>query len=466
MAKKVIDIFPPPRHAADTIDTEEIKMPLPADLPEAGFPAGGDGVFNAAVRENPKPKITFNQVFSAPDRRKDIFTNDDGPGFLKKWGWRIAVAAVAALAGMYFWDANFARAAVKIWPQTESFAREMHVLVDPAIGEVDAVRAAVPGFVISAEKTVSADSPATGTKSAQGKAQGSVKIFNDYSNVQTLIKNTRLMAPVEKFQPPLEGAESPWFLIVETVTLEPKSSAVVHVVAAAPGEKYNIEPSTFSVPGLAGTPQYAFITAQSFEKFTGGSNEIVPQVTKEDLENAKIAIQDSAKEEIKKELIAKTREQGLEIADENEIKFEIGVPEISAKAGDNAARISGQAAAKAEAIAYRKADLETLGRKFVSDQIPEGMICEESTFSVQYESAGIDEEQKLSSFDLAVSATIYAGMHPEDLKKGLSEKKSEEAKMFLMSRPGTQKAEIRLSPPWRLHVPRDLDRIDIETVFE
>ena len=466
MAKKVIDIFPPPRRAADTIDAEEIKMPLPADLPEAGFPAGSDSVFNATVREDPKPKITFNRVFSAPDRRKDIFTNDDGPGFLKKWGWRIVAAALAVMAGMYLWDANFARAAVKIWPQTESFAREMHVLVDSAIGEIDTVRAAVPGFVISAERTVSADSPATGTKSAQGKANGSVKIFNDYGNTQTLIKNTRLMAPVEKFQPPLEGAESPWFLIVETVTLEAKSSAVVEVVAAAPGEKYNIEPSTFSIPGLAGTPQYAFITAQSFERFTGGSNEIVPQVTKEDLENAKIAIQDSAKEEIKKELIAKAREQGLEITDENEIKFDIGAPEISAKAGDNAARIGGQAAAKAEAIAYRKADLDTLGKEFVLGQIPEGMICEESSFEVQYEGAGVDKEQKLPSFDLAVSATIYSGMHPEDLKKGLSEKKSEEAKMFLMSRPGTKKAEIRLSPPWRFNVPRDLDRIDIETILE
>ena len=466
MAKRVIDIFPPPRRAADTIDAEEIKMPLPADLPEAGFSGAGDSVFPAAVREDPKPKITFNRALSGTEPVKDIFTDDDSPGFLKKWGWKIVAIAVAVLAGMYFWDANFAHATVKIWPQTENFAREMHVLVDPAIGEIDTVRAAVPGFVISAEKTVSADSPATGTKSAQGKAQGSVKIFNDYTNPQTLIKNPRLMAPLEKFQPPLEGAESPWFLIVETVTLAPKSSAVVDVVAAAPGEKYNIEPSTFSVPGLAGTPQYAFITAQSFEKFTGGSNEIVPQVTKEDLENAKIAIQDAAEEEIKKELIAKTREQGLEITDENEIKFEIGAPEISAKAGDNAARISGQAPAKAEVIAYRKADLEALGRKFVSDQIPEGMICEESSFNVQYESAGIDKEQKLSSFNLAVSATIYAGMHPEDLKKGLSEKKSEEAKMFLMSRPGTKKAEIRLSPPWRFHVPRDLDRIDIETVFE
>ncbi len=465
MAKKVIDIFPPPRVVAGGTDAEEIKMPLPADLPETGFSAGGEAVFTA-VREDPKPKITFNRAFSAPDRRKEIFADEDGPGFLKRWGWKIAAAAFAMLAGMYFWDANFARAAVKIWPQTENFAREMRVLVDPTIGEIDTARAAVPGFVISAEKTVSADSPATGTKSAQGKAQGSVKIFNDFTKAQTLVKNTRLMAPVEKFQPPLEGAESPWFLIVETVTLEPKSSVVVEVIAAAPGEKYNIEPSTFSVPGLAGTPQYAFVTAQSFEKFTGGSNQIVPQVTKEDLENAKIAIQDSAKEEIKKELLAKAQEQGLEIADENEIKFEIGAPEISAKAGDNAARIGGRAAAKAEAIAYRKADFDTLGKELVFGQIPEGMICEESSFDIRYESAGIDKEQKLPSFDLAASATIYAGMHPEDLKKGLSEKKSEEAKMFLMSRPGTKNAEVRLSPPWRFNVPRDLDRIDIETILE
>jgi len=61
---------------------------------------------------------------------------------------------------------------VKIWPQTENFAREMHVLVDPAIGEIDTVRAAVPGFVISAEKTVSADSSANRHEKRPRKSAG------------------------------------------------------------------------------------------------------------------------------------------------------------------------------------------------------------------------------------------------------------------------------------------------------
>lgn len=459
MAKKVIDIFPPRRKAVEA--DKVLAMPLPADLPDEE-----SAVLVKIESPQTKPKITFNHIGESAGTRSEIFAPEKKTISFGAWFWKAAGAAAIVLAGMYFWDAQFAGAVVKIWPETSAFSREALVLVDSGAGDIDLSRMAIPGFSLTAEKSVEGAAPATGTKGAQGRARGSIKIFNNYTNSQTLIKNTRFQAPLDKFQPALEGEESPWFTLDETIVLPPKTSAVAQVTATAAGEKYNIEPSVFSVPGLAGTAQYTFIYAQSFEKFTGGSSEIVPQVTKDDLKNAEIEIQNSAKEEIKRELFAKAKEQGLEILGEESIVFDIGAVEISAKEGDNIAKIAGRATAKASAVAYKKSDFERLGKEFILREIDQGTICREGSFSFVSSYAGVDKDQKLPSINLAVEAEVYAGTDPEDLKKGLSEKKAEEAEMFLMSRPGMRKAEIRLSPPWRFSVPRSLDRIEIQTIFD
>jgi hypothetical protein len=471
MVKKVIDIFPPRQKAEVCAEADakaepvKIRMPLPAGLREAG--SGGDeSAAEPILRQDVKPRITFNRRAAGAENSGGIFVQEKTGGFFKKWLWRVGAVIAAILAMMYFWDAQFARAVIKIRPETSPLSRQMRVVVDSSAGHIDIDRGAIPGFSLAAEKTVAGNAPATGTKDAQGKAQGSVKIFNNYIKAQTLIKGTRLQAPLEKFQPAIEGSESPWFLITETVVIAPKSSTVAQVVASGPGEKYNIEPSVFSVPGLAGTPQYTFIYAQSFEKFTGGSLDAVSQVTKEDLENAKAAIENSAKEEIKKELISQAKEQGLEIVDESEIKIDIGSPEINAKAGDNVARIAGQILAKASVIAYKKSDLENLGKEFVLRETGEGFLCDENSFEFQSSYAGSETDGGFPALDLSVGATIYQGTNSEDLKKGLSEKKADEAKIFLMNQPGMRQVEIKLSPAWRFSVPRDLDRIEIQTILD
>ena len=470
MVKKVIDIFPPrqksePRvEAKEAVDEIKITMPLPENSAKAALGAA-ESADEPVLRQDAKPRIVFNHRAAAKDA-DGIFVREKPGGFSKKWLWRTGAVAAAVLAAMYFWDAQFARAVIKIWPETSLLSRQTRVAVDNSAGNIDVGRAAIPGVSLSTEKTVAGNAPATGTKDAQGKAQGSAKIFNNYTNAQTLIKGTRLQAPLEKFQPAVEGSESPWFLTTETIVIAPKSSAVAQVVASSPGEKYNIEPSVFSVPGLAGAPQYTFVYAQSFEKFTGGSLDIVSQVTKEDLENAKTAIENSAKEEIKKELISKAKEQGLEIVDETQIKFETGVPEIAAKIGDNVARVDGQVLAKASVVAYKKSDLENLGKEFVRREIEEGFLCDEDSFAFQSSYAGLGANQSLPALDLSISAMIYSGINSEDLKKGLSEKKAEEAKMFLMNQPGMRQVEIKLSPAWRFNVPRNLDRIEIQTILE
>lgn len=462
MAKIFIDVFPPKNKPGEEDDLSG------GNLPEEILDDGADLEIGAGAPPLPvgqdlevRPRMQYNlRRFEAEDSEEE-----SGKGsFLKGLLWKLSVVAVVILLTMYFIDSKFAKAQVKIWPQVSEFQQNLNVGIDTSVSEINLEKNLIPGYVITAESVVTRESPATGQKLQQGKAQGTVKIFNNYTNPQRLVKGTRLQAPLEKFQPALEGDETPWFRTVEDVLIDPKSSVVVEVVADGAGEKYNIEPSVFSIPGLAGTVQYTFVYGQSFEKFSGGSDDAVPEATKEDIENTTKSMTAFSEEQIKSQLIAKIREQGLEIADESAIEFKIGDPEVLAKAGDNVAMIKSQAPAEASAVAYKKSDLEKIGKDFILSAMPQGTLVDEKSFS--FTLSAVEDSENGSAIELVCRAVTYEGMSDEDLKKGLSEKNGEEAKMFLASQSGVRQIEIKLTPPWRLNVPRSLDKIEIETILE
>jgi hypothetical protein len=468
MVKKVIDIIPPQNWPAVPLP----KLPALAACTEDERPSV-DLATEPFMKEAGETVLLKRSHGGEVARGHAAREGNSGSGKIKGLFWKIGIAAAAILLAMYGLDVKFARAVVKIWPVTSELPQQaIKISVDPSIGEINLEKNAIPGFAISVENTVNGDAPVTGKKDAQGKAAGTVKLFNNFTKAQRLIKGTRLQAPLEKFQPALAGDETPWFKTAEDVVLNPKSSATVKVVADIAGEKYNIEPSVFSVPGLVGTAQYTFVYGQSFEKFSGGSLNSVPEVKKEDLENAKIAIENSAKDEIKKQLEAKVREQGLEIVDASAEKFEFSAPVITAKAGDNIAKIGGQISAKASTVAYKKSDLENLSRRIAAGKVASGYIIDEKSWTFESSYAGIDTASGRPARAVAVRATIYAGLSESDLKKGMSEKKKDEALLFLTGLKDSQgngavkEVKIQLTPPWRFAIPRDLDRIEVQTIFE
>ncbi len=467
MSKIFIDVFPPKNKSADEekptsenlseiisedeadIDTD---MEISANIPP--LPFGQD--------DGTRPRVEYNlRRFDASDAEKSGGVKIGG--FIKGLAWKLPVLAAVLLLAMYGIDSKFAKAEVKIWPHISDFRQELNVSVETSIGDIDLEKRLIPGYLISAENIIAHETPATGENARQAKAKGTVKIFNNYTGTQTLVRDTRLQAPLEKFNPALSGEETPWFRTTEAVSIAPKSSVVVNVVAAGAGEKYNIEPSVFSVPGLVGTAQYTFVYGQSFEKFSGGSDEAVLEATEGDIKNSKTAAEEFAKEQIKNELIDKIAQQGLIIVDQSAIELEVGEPEILAAAGDAVALIESRTKAKAAAVAYKKADLEKLGREFILANAGAGNLVDEKSFSFDH---SFVQEEKTSTIKLICRAATYQSMSAEDLKKALSEKSADEAKIFLASQQGVKQTEIKLAPPWRLAVPRSLDRIEIETVLE
>jgi len=388
--------------------------------------------------------------------------DDSGGSNIKNWAIRLLVAGALVALVMFAIDWKIARAVVKVWPATTALSEQMRVVVDPAAQSVDREKGVIPGLMLAVEDTITGETEVTGKKDTQGKATGTVKIFNNYTSQQRLVKNTRLQAPLEKFNPALTSAETPWFRTLADVVLEPKTSATVTVIADGAGGKYNIDASIFSVPGLVGTAQYTFVYAQSYEKFQGGSTGSAPSVTQADLDNAQKAIDQLAQSEMEKKLLAQVPEGYVMIADTK--NYELGAPDIQAKVGDSLGKITSQMTGKATAIAYKKADLDNLGKDFILSKVVPGFIAYQNKLEVSSAFEGPDPASGNAVLDLTAQVPVYPGLADSELKKGLSEKSATEAKLFLEDQ--GMKVEITFTPFWRTQIPRELDKIEVQTIIE
>ena len=85
----------------------------------------------------------------------------------------------------------------------------------------------------------------------------------------------------------------------------------IQVKADRPGEEYNIEPATFSLPGLAGLPQYYSVYGKSSSAMTWGFKGEAPQIKQEDPDEAKKILLEEAGKQIKDDLANKIPENSI-----------------------------------------------------------------------------------------------------------------------------------------------------------
>ena len=169
-----------------------------------------------------------------------------------------------------------ARAEIEIWPKAESFSAQSDLLVDEKISKADFSKEMIPGFSFSKEKTISQEFSATGILGKEGRASGQIRVYNNYHLPQTLVATTRFIS-----------ADGKLFRSKEAVNIPAGQYLNVEVEAAELGPEYNIKPSTFSIPGLLGSPRYTAVYGKSFSSMEGGYVGEASQVTKNDLEKAK-----------------------------------------------------------------------------------------------------------------------------------------------------------------------------------
>lgn len=348
---------------------------------------------------------------------------------------------------------------VKIWPKVEVFNFQTDLIIDKEVERPDILKKSIPGKIFEVEKEISEEFLSSGKKFVERKAEGTIRVYNDYHSNQILIANTRFQPPLEKFNPPLEKNENPWFRSTERILVPAKGFKDVKVVADSPGEKYNIEPSDFSIPGLAGTPQYTFIYGKSFSPMTGGLKKEVSIVTDEDLEKAKDFLTKRAKE------------KGEEILRENipfgfsffagSLKIEILDISFDAKSGQEIEKFSGKAKIKIGTLIYLEKEFDEFVKNYILSEIRGKKILPES----------LKVESSLKSFDISLGKVflflqgevkIYSQFDEVSLKKSIAKKNLDEAKIFLKNQPEIDRFKISIFPFWTKFLPENLERIDLK----
>lgn len=403
------------------------------------------------IEEKSLPKIEFGEK---EPREKEVFR----PKIRKTPLKIISLVIILILGGIisYF---IFQRAEIIVWPKTQQVNFQEKVTVDLNAKQSDFSTNTVPGVILEEEQRTSQDFSSSGKTLKEKKAEGIIQVYNAYStSSQVLVATTRFVS-----------ADGKLFRSIERATIPgghyDKGKLVpgvfdVKVQADQPGQDYNIEPSTFSIPGFAGTPRYTAFYGKSFEPMKGGFKGEAAQVTQGDLEEAEKALKEKLLESAKISLKNKVSEQVVVLEEASEKEFSSLV--LSAKAGEEKNSFVGEGQLSFKALTFKKSDLENFVIEYIISQISKDQKLDLNSLKISYspEIVKLNEGKMILALDF--SAKIYFDILDKGLKDDLAGKELPEAKELLSKDPRISKSEISLWPFWMGKIPSSIKKIKIE----
>ena len=210
----------------------------------------------------PPSRRRTDQLTSEPTLREESRPRQTQPfQFPYKTLATVALIILASLGALYY----FSSAKVEITPNTVSAAVQGSFTASQGASDL-------PYQVITTQKIASQSVKSSGTTASNTSASGSLVIYNTQAKPQRLVANTRFATTAGLI-----------FRIHTAVTVPAGSTAkpgsvTAKVYADKAGDSYNVGPTSFTIPGFAGTAQATQVYARSSEAMSGGSSGNVPVV--------------------------------------------------------------------------------------------------------------------------------------------------------------------------------------------
>ena len=379
--------------------------------------------------------------------------------FLKSLVFCFVLLILVIISGLFF----FSKIEVEIWPETEILILEENLVIDLNVEISDFDGKIIQGKVFSSEKSASQEFFASGKVLKEEKATGVIRIYNAHStSARTLVPSRFVSADGKLF----------WSLkkIVIPGARYEKGKLVpgeidVEVQAAEPGEDYNIGPSTFALPALAGSSLYTTIYGRSFSDMSEGFIGEVSQISQGDLERAEIALTEELKKQ-SREFFKTTVSKDFVLLDET-ISQEIIEVNSSLEAGTEAESFVFQVKIKSEGVGFKRSDLENFAKNRINSNMSEGTILQEESLEINYFllEQKIDEEAKVV-LSLEIKAKVYSDIDLDELKKALLGKSLKEARIFLENLPGVTKVELKSWPFLKNKIPEDIKEVEVRLMLD
>lgn len=342
----------------------------------------------------------------------------------------------------------------------------------------------IASYPISTKVEKQIEYTATGKKfSDKGKnASGKITIYNTTNGDWPLIASTRFQTedgivfriPAEIIVPPATTAGPGQ---IEAFVVADQTDAFGGIV----GERGNIGPSKFSLPGLKGSSQ-SKVYAESKEAFSGGITDYVTFVTPEDIEAAKAKIRD----ELVKGAVAQ-----LEVAVEEQNKLVEESGKFVLLEGENAVKVGEAAVSLDESLANKEiasfvvsGSVDVKGVYYDQEEMVK-ILVDELTLKKSPNKELLDVNQDSATYrifewddasgKIKLTANIKGieqfSIDPkkesgqkllEKIRSHIAGQNIEEAKLFVQNLPEVNKVEIDSWPAWSPTVPNIEDNIDFE----
>ncbi len=358
------------------------------------------------------------------------------------------ILLVAAFGAKYL----FVHASVTVYPRGEQVT-----INAPFTAKKDAVLGELKFEVMTLTKEGNKIVPATGEKTVETKANGTITIYNDYSSAsRRLIKNTRFETPEGLIYRVQDSVVVPGKKTVSGQSTPGSIDVVVY--ADQPGDSYNVALKDFTIPGFKGDPRYKGFYARSKAPMTGGFSGVVKTASPEDLVKARTEISQSLKDELLREANA-----------QKPADFVLFDKAIYIETEDLSAPMANEVKYRATlygVIFARKDISRAIAEKYIKDF---GINGAEEVDVPNLESLTFTPnpaetkpwESGVLSFILTGDATVAWLFNAESFKKDLASQPRERMQTVLDAYQSIDHAKATIRPFWRSSFPDDPQQISV-----
>ncbi len=356
----------------------------------------------------------------------------------------IVVLGIIALSiGALFY---FSSAKVEVTPNTISAAVQGSFTASISSGNL-------PYEMITAQKIATQSVKSGGTKEVSSSSSGTITVYNTQTKSQHLIANTRFATTAGLI-----------FRIHTAVTVPGGSptkpgSTTAKVYADQAGSTYNIAPTSFTIPGFAGTPQASQVYARSTSAMSGGASGTVPIVDTSLEATTRAALTKALEPDLQTSIKAQIPEGYTLVIGATHIAYDTLDSAPSATTGMVDVKEQGTItavvfpnAALAKAVAQSISGLNYQGEPLLLTPASNLVLAAPS----------LPEANAASfTFTLSGTASLLYTVDPTRIAAAIAGKTRSAAEVALTNYPEVKRAVIILRPFWRQSFPQDPSTITV-----
>lgn len=365
-------------------------------------------------------------------------TIESSPSFKKIATGFVLVAAVLLIFIVYF---SFSKATIILEVDGENKQMDLDISVSATTTLSD-----LAGEVKYQEIEIQKEFEVANYKEVEGAAGGKMRIVNNNTSNQTLVKTTRFLAP-----------NGLLFRLSETVNVPAKGEVVADVYADGKGAKYNIGANKFTIPGLSVSLQEK-IYGISEQPMTGGIKKI-GVMTEQDVNGAWETMSAELNEQVKNKL-------KIELKDNEKllIRAKILGQKNSKNIGDEVDKFMLTAKVGVETVKINKDEyIEVAKEKYTEKLAQKISIMDWAVDDMQEKIKDFNAENGTVILQVSLSAGVQGAFDLTKFNKaeiaGFDRKGVE---YYFSQYPSINNVEVHFSPFWVKSVPAVSDRIEIE----